>query len=148
MKRGGQVSIEYLLVLGLAFMILLPGGYLLYSFSQGSQDQVAGANIARAGTNIVATAESMYRVGKNSWNTIEINFPMNVRNVYIIDSDNELVIEYDTQVGVSEAVFFSRVNISGPPGLGGNISPSFEPGLTAVKVTPYGNYVEIREDLE
>jgi len=141
MRRAkGQASFEYILVVGLALVLLVPGTYLFYSFSKVSNDQVVGARINGAGNELLGTVEEVYAVGQNSWRTVTINFPDNVRNVYVLD-DEELVITYDTQNGVSDAVFFSKVNISAP--YGGNISLSFTPGLTKVKVSSLGSYVSL-----
>ena len=140
-----QASVEYLLVVGMAFIILLPGAYLFYQFSQGSGDEIVSARITRAGTEIIYTVEAMYAVGQNSWSTIDIEFPSTVTNVYVSAPANELIIQYDTQNGRSEAVFFSPVNITGA-GPGGNISlTGFQPGFTKVKVSSIAGSVEISE---
>jgi len=147
MKRGvrAQVSVEYMIVLGMALLLLLPGSYLFYSFSQGTNDQLIGAQITRAGLEILSTADAMYAVGQNSWSTITINFPENVKNIYILDNE-ELVVEYETQNGLSEAIFFSNINITGA--YSGNISYNFQYGLTKIKVSSMGSYVVIEELLE
>ncbi|MFC1648963.1 hypothetical protein ACFL1B_05930 [Nanoarchaeota archaeon] len=139
----GQVSVEYLMVVGIALMILVPGAVLFYNFSKGTSDQLASARINRAGVEILSTAEAMYAVGQNSWATVAIDFPETVKNIYILN-DDELVVRYEGQSGMTDAVFFSDISIVAPyPG--GNISSNFQPGLTKIKVASRGPDVEISE---
>ncbi len=145
MQRGGQVSVEYLLVLGMAFLLLVPGGYLFYSFSQGSQEQVAGSQITRSGDLIINTVKEVYSVGENSWSTVNINFPSGVQNIYVTGGGNELVIEYDSATGTSEAVFFSNINMTTPYAGGEITAGEFKSGLTKIKVSSQGDYVQLRE---
>jgi hypothetical protein len=130
-----------MLVLGVAFLVMLPAGYLFYSFTQSNQDTIEGSQITRSGREIVTKAEEMYTIGPNSWTTLEVNLPESVENVYV--NGRELVIRHQTQVGVSDAVFFSRINLTSP--YGGNISGNFTPGYTSVRVESNGTEVLVYE---
>lgn len=141
----GQISTEYLLVVGLAFLLMLPAGYVFYSYSQEQLDTLENAEITSAGQTIVSEAESMYTVGAGSWTTVRIQFPESVSNVRA--NSSEVTVTYETEAGKSEAVFFSRVDLT-TPYPGGNVSPGFEPGFTELRIQSNGSAVEVRETFE
>jgi len=145
--KKSQSGFEYILVVGIAMLLIVPGAILFYHYSSQSGDEMIRSQIDSIGHDIIDSAEKIYYIGANSWETINENFPENVRRVYINNNpgDFELVIEYDSHVGVSEAVFFSDVNITAPPGYGGSISDEVHAGLNVIKVTSLGDHVLINE---
>ncbi len=140
----GQISTEYLFMVGIAFLVMLPAGYLFYSYTQGQAETVNTARITQAGSLIVSEAESMYTVGTESWTTVRVQFPDSVENVQA--QGKEVTITYETQNGESQAVFFSRVNLS-TTYPGGNVSQDFTPGYTELRVRSLGPTVEVRETI-
>jgi hypothetical protein len=72
--------------------------------------------------------------------------PDGVKAFYILNN-YEVIIEYDSYGGLSQAVFYSDINITTPYSGGGisNISSFFHPGLNQVKVASRGNFVEVQE---
>ncbi len=147
MKRGGQVSVEYMMILGLAFFLLLPGAYLFYNYSQGSQTEMQGSQLHRAGTQIIDQVRAMYAAGENSWTTVGVNLPEQVTGFYILN-EKELVIEYETPFGKSETVFFSRVNMTtNQPEVDNrrNVTGNFHTGLMKIRVTSQGRKVMLKE---
>ncbi|MBN2053180.1 hypothetical protein JW756_06780 [Candidatus Woesearchaeota archaeon] len=148
----GQGAFEYVLVVGIAMLIIVPGAILFYNYSTKSEDQVARSQIELVGNDIIETVEKVYYIGENSWETLKINIPDNVRWVYILQN-SELVIEYDSQSGISEAVFFTdNINITTPYSIAGkeyisDVSADGEmhKGVRLIKVTSLGNRVLINE---
>jgi hypothetical protein len=145
--KKGQGAFEYILVVGIAMLLIVPGAILFYNYSSKSGDEMIRTQIDSVGKDIVDTAEKVYYTGANSWETLELDVPENVRRIYINNNpDNyELVIEYDSHIGVSEAVFFSDVNITATPGYGGSISSSVHAGLNVIKISSSGDSVLINE---
>ncbi|MBC8501126.1 MAG: hypothetical protein ISS25_04035 [Nanoarchaeota archaeon] len=142
MKKG-QVSVEYLFILTMALAIIIPGSVLFYNYSKDSNEQLVASQINRIGKNIISSAEQMYTIGKDSWVTIEVNFPESTRDAYIVD-DSELVITYQTTRGLTEAVFFTDITIKGAyPNT--NISSQFHHGHMNIKIESKGDHVLIGE---
>ena len=111
-KSKAQVSVEYLIIIGLSFAILIPGGYFFYNYSKSSNDGTIRTQITQIGTSMITSSESIYGLSEGSLVTLDLRYPSNIRDVYIL-SGNELVIKYELSSGMNEAVFFSKVELSG-----------------------------------
>lgn len=110
-QAKAQSSLEYLLIVALTFMIIIPTTYLFYSYSKESSQEISDAQITKLGKSIVDAAESIFYSGKGSKTVLELNVPDNIGSVAIIDG-RELVFNITTNFGASEVVFFSSVNIT------------------------------------
>src|SRR3989344_3885337 len=115
----GQISVEYLVILGVILVIMVPAGFLLFERAQQTTDQISNSQIIRIGNNLVSSIISIYSLGKNSWTTLEVNFPENTQEFYV-NSDNEIVAEFDTNKGRSQAIFFTDIPLQTP--FNGNIT--------------------------
>jgi uncharacterized protein (UPF0333 family) len=150
MRKKAQVSVEYMFIIGLAMTILIPGSMIFFKYSQSSNEGLVATQINRIGKNLIDTADSIYTVGKNSWTTMDTNFPESIFEMYIIEDAQELVIKYNTARGPTEAVFFSDTPIQGehPRTDDTNIqdiTPLFHPGMMHIKVESKGDVVIIGE---
>ena len=136
-SRSGQSSMEYLLVVALTFVIIVPTTYLFYSYSKESSTELSDAKITQLGRSIIDAAESIYYSGEGSKTVLELNMPDNIESAIIIDG-RELVFNIKTGFGVSEIVFFSSVTITTTPSdCNGNICNLPElgsPGLKKIKI--------------
>lgn len=111
-KKRGQVSIETLMILSLALLILIPASLIFFNYAQDSSAEVMSGQINMLGTNIMNKAEEMFVLGPNSWTTITVSIPSEVNMVRIINS-TDLVINYESPSGETQAVFFAtRFNLS------------------------------------
>ncbi len=107
----GQSSLEYLMIVALTFAIIVPTTYLFYSYSKESGEEIIDAQITKIGKSVVDAAESIFYSGQGSKTVLELNIPDNIDSALIIDG-KELVFNMTTNIGVSEIVFFSSVNIT------------------------------------
>ena len=108
---SGQSSLEYLLIVAITFILILPATYLFYNYSKESGYEITDAQVTKLGRNIVDAAESIFYSGQGSKTVLELNVPDNVDTAQIIDG-RELVFNVTTSFGVSEIVFFSSVNLT------------------------------------
>ena len=120
MKNKAQISLEYLIIIGLSFAVLIPTGYFFYSYSQSSSEETVRLQISQLGSEMVNNAESIYGLADGSLLTLDLKYPSNVRNIYILNS-KELIINYELSSGVNDAVFFSRIPLSGAYYLNGSL---------------------------
>jgi len=111
-RKRAQVSVEYLIIIGISFAILIPGGYFFYKYSQSSNEATIRTQISQVGNSILTNAESIYGLADGSLVTLDLRYPKNVRDMYILDG-KELVIKYEVSSGINEAVFFSKVSLAG-----------------------------------
>ncbi len=114
MKVRGQVTLEYVLVIGFAFAIIIPGIYFFSLYSQQSASTLAANQYAKLGQDILATAVETLAQGKGSWTILDTLVPKSVQNITTSSDGKELIITFNTPDGPSDTVFFSdEVNLSG-----------------------------------
>lgn len=142
LKSKAQISVEYLIIIAVSFTILLSGGYFFYGYSKNSNDETIRTQITQIGDSIITSAESIYGLSDGSLVTLDLRYPKNIRDIYILDN-NEIVIRYELTSGVNEAVFFSKIAISGNftyPDRTSCISPCGNSSITPKNNTEQGNH--------
>jgi hypothetical protein len=112
MSFKGQVSVEYLIIIGLSFAVLIPTGYFFYAYSQTSNDEAIRLQINQLGNELLKNAESIYGLAEGSLISVDIRYPKNIRDMYVLNQ-NELVIRFELTSGYNDAVFFSKIPLSG-----------------------------------
>lgn len=80
MKKG-QVSMEYLLVLGFLLLLLIPLLVLYNSTQKDTQDQLVEAQARKVGNLIRDAAERVYFAGEPAQETLQLQFPRNIKNI-------------------------------------------------------------------
>lgn len=141
-----QVSFEYLVIVGLAIMIIVPSLLFFLTFSGGNEVSATHNRVNEIGLDMVRTAANTYALGKHSWLTLDVNLPEGVEGVYLTDSD-ELVIRYHTNYGLSEALFFPNVALTNSSGVitAGeyNSIVADRPGIVSFKFTSLGDRINV-----
>ena len=105
-----QSALEYLLVIALVLGIIVPTTYLLFRYSSESNAEIVDSRIIKIGRSIIDTAETVYFSGEGAKIVVELTMPEGVDDVHIL-SNRELVFSITTEIGETESVFFSSVNI-------------------------------------
>ena len=113
-QAKGQSSVEYILIVALTFALIIPATYLFYTYSKDSGQEVTDAQITQIGKSIVDTAETIYYSGIGSKTILEMNVPEAITSAVIIEG-RELVFNVTSEIGISEIVFFSKINITTLP---------------------------------
>src|SRR3989338_6086833 len=134
-QKSSQSALEYLMIIGITFAIIVPTVYLFFSYSRDSNLQITYAIISSMGNEIISNAESIYYSGENSKTVLELTMPDNINNVVIV-SNMELIFNLTTQIGEIETVFFSKVNITGNSCAGNICDISFiaDEGLQRIRI--------------
>ncbi len=110
-SRVSQSSLEYLMIIALTFAIMVPTTYLFFNYSRESTQEIVDAQVTKLGRSIVDSAETIFYSGEGSRTLLELTVPEGITNILIIDG-KELVFNVTSAFGVSEIVFFSRVNMT------------------------------------
>lgn len=129
----GQVSIEYLLVVGFTFLLLVP---LLVLFSYTQRDTTSSlieSNAQNAGTAIRDAAERVYFAGEPSQETVQVTFPDEIKSIE--GTNDSLLFTIYGPNGEYELPIYSVAPIQG------NISPG--KGPRSVTVIAQGGVVHI-----
>ncbi len=128
MDRKAQASMEYLIVVGVAFLVMIPTIYFFFSYSKDSGQEISTSQLDSIGREMVQTAETLLYSGSGSKTTMKLSIPQGVQHAFIVDQ-REIVFNASTAIGYSELVFFSRVNLTSSLGCG--LGPCTIPGIAA-----------------
>lgn len=149
----GQISVEYLIILGVAVAAILPAGYFFYQYSINSNDNAIRSQIETIGNQMLTNAESVYGLAEGSKISLEVNLPNKIKDIIIINQE-ELIIKYELSTGITESVFFSKIKLSGnisypqrqeitPPGINTTITKTNIIGKNTLLFESKNNYVLI-----
>ena len=137
---SGQVSIEYMIIIGFVTVITIPLIIIYHSFIQESNDEITSTQVSQIAKKIVDAAESVYYLGEPSQTTLKVNIPDNVVAVdlekgSLETSYYEVIFNISTKSGIAEIVQNSPVNITG--------SLPVNKGTYTITVKAKPDYVEV-----
>lgn len=113
-KRGGkqgQISLEYMSIVGLATLVAISLLALSHYYSKQTEITINTNQIDRIGKEIVDTAESMYYYGEPSRTTLKVYIPDGINEISI--GNNELNFKVRTKEGEADMFYSSSVNLQG-----------------------------------
>src|SRR3989338_599919 len=142
-----QSSMEFLIVIGIAFLVIVPATYFFLNFSRESAEEITFYQFEAIGRDIVSTAESLFYSGESSKTVISLRMPKGIESAAIIDK-RELVFNVSTSSGYTDFVFFSRVNLTPSASCGGSVCALEElssAGVRNIKLTALDSSVQIEQ---
>lgn len=133
-------------------MVIVPTLLFFLTFTGTSADSVSHSRVNEIGMEMMETAQNVYALGRHSWLTLDVNVPDSVDGFYISNS-SEIVIQYNTKYGLTDAVFYPRNDlvILNASGLGLNsaeelnIIAAGRPGVMSLRFTSQGQNVTVEE---
>lgn len=115
MKKGckSQISMEYIMIIAISLMILLPGVYFFRNFVFESNDQILNSRLNEISAQIVSKARKMHYYGPPSKSVLQIDMPPQVEKMYVLNLANEyyLVFNILTTKGPQNIYFLSEQKI-------------------------------------
>ena len=133
MKKRGQISIELVITVGFALLLIIPLTILLYDHTMRTYENVNNNQAGLIARKITDTANSVYYLGQPTSTTLKVYMPENIASIAI--NGREIVFLGDDD---SEIVSTANINMSG------NLSSSS--GLRYIVITAFENYVNLSED--
>ncbi|MBI5149137.1 hypothetical protein HZA33_05655 [Candidatus Pacearchaeota archaeon] len=131
--RRGQVSIEYMVIVGFTTAILAALIAIAYFYSSESKTEITANQIDAAARQIIDNARSVYYAGSPAKTTLDLTFPDGIKEITITPSLLTFIITiHGTDTTLS---YTSKVNLTG------SISPS--PGLRHVSIEAKDGSVQI-----
>ena len=146
MRRKGQSAVEYLTMVALSLLIIVPTAYYVLTYAQDIQSKTQTRQLGVVGRDILSTVEEVYATERGSFIRLTLQLPETARNVTVKDN-REIAIEVQTRIGESDLVFFSEhVNVTNST----TTNPCSDtctlpmgPGANNIKVENNGNQVAI-----
>ena len=112
-KCRAQVSLEYLMVFAVAFLMTLPLVIIYITQTQNVRADVTNAEMYKIASKIVDYAEEVYFIGPPSQRTIEIYFPAGINSVTLSNNmlifnvtttDHNYLVEKETVANITGAI--------------------------------------------
>jgi len=135
MLRRGQVSTEYLIVIGFVVFLVLGIIGIAFFYTSTTNDQIKVSQVSNLANKIVSSAESVFYAGEPSKLTLTGYMPIGVNSIQILSG--EIVVNMTTSSGITIMSFSSNVPLSG------NISSN--EGVKRIEVLAQQNEVLISE---
>jgi len=109
--KKGQISIEYLIVIGFVTISLVTILVVAFYYSSSLQDRIKINQIVNFADEIAKNAEAIYYAGEPSQVTIRPYMPEGVTGVLI--SNKDIVFNVTTLSGMTQVIPVCRVNVTG-----------------------------------
>ena len=111
-KKEGQISVEYMFLIGFATIITIPLIIIYQTFVYESTEEISSTQINQVAKKVVDAAESVYYLGEPSQTSLRVNIPNNIASVDL-SAGYEVVFKINTRSGTADIVQNSAVNITG-----------------------------------
>ncbi|MFH1770225.1 MAG: hypothetical protein ABH828_01575 [archaeon] len=135
MVKKGQVSMEFLLVTGFAFLLLIPILILFLTQTQDINEDVTAAQVNKLGEELVGSVNNVYYLGEPTKKTINAYIPKYVESITF--DQNRIIFNVDTGDWAYVVTKIAVANISG------NLDSNA--GLHTIEIIAQGNSVIIQE---
>lgn len=116
MNKRGQISVEYIMIISIAMLILLPGAYLMRNYVFESSDALLTNRLGEISNELLAKSRKMYYYGPPSKSTIIVEMPDQISSMYILSvPDNDeyyLAFNIITSRGEDEIYYDSEVALN------------------------------------
>ena len=134
-EKEGQISAEYLIVVGFIIFILI--GILVTSlfYSNLISNNIKISQVGNFANKIISSAEKVFYSGEPSLATITVYLPSGVQGISI--SGKEIVLNVSTTNGINRISYSSKVPING-------VITKTE-GVKKIKIVAFAGNVSINE---
>jgi uncharacterized protein (UPF0333 family) len=113
-KKGnfmkGQVSIEFLIIVGFAMLISIPLIYIFYIQSESVNSEITSAQVDKIASEVRDAADEVYYLGSPSKKTVTVYMPDSVKSITLIGTT--IIFNVSTSQGRYEVVKWSVANFS------------------------------------
>lgn len=110
MKKG-QISVEYLIVIGFVVFLVISIVGIGYFYASGIRDRIRVNQVTTFASKLISSSESVFYAGEPSKLTITAYLPVGIRSIEVIE--NDLIISMTTNSGITTMAFTSNVPING-----------------------------------
>lgn len=128
-RKKAQAMVEYLMVIAIALLILVPTVIFFSSQTRTVTAEATFAKLDSFGFSLVELIDSMYILGEDSRTTLDINMPQGLQNITVINSTsgayasgNDVVLEVNL-AGIDSQLLY----VSTYPFFIGNCSDGVKP---------------------
>ncbi len=111
MKKSGQASVEFMIIMGFMISILIPLSILYYEQLNTMTTSVKSVQLNKVANEVVDKAEEAYYLGSPTKITMKAYIPSGVESVII--RNHEVDFKLKTNTGINDIFALSKVNLTG-----------------------------------
>ena len=111
MKKEGQISAEYLIVVGFIIFIIIGVLGVGLFYSSLISDSIKMNHVRNFATKIISSSESVFYSGEPSLATITAYLPSGIEGIGIVEK--EILFNVSTSTGMTRISFSSNVPLRG-----------------------------------
>ena len=111
MRKRGQISLEYLILIGFIVFLIVAALGSAFFYSSVLRDQLKFKQLESFADNVILNSESVFFAGAPSQTTINAYLPDGVEGIGVLS--DEIVFNVSTESGTSVISFGSEVPLSG-----------------------------------
>jgi len=158
-KKKGQISVEFALLIGFITFLLLATIGIAYYYSGSAKNQIKVNSIDKVGKKIADTADSICFLGPPSKATIRISIPEGVQEAILLEGpeseDGMWGINLKTVIkgeAVSDMIYETQCELTDNNPSGGDVTTSLEKqgiksiSFTAERNTEYSSIIYVEMD--
>jgi hypothetical protein len=134
-KRGSikaQIGMEYILIITIALMILIPGIYLFRNYAFESNDRIVDRRLADISNQLLSKAVKMYYYGAPSRTTFSVEMPPQIGKMYILSvaegNESYLIFTALSSSGEKNYIYDSKIPLDAQAELCNDINPECAKG--------------------
>ncbi|MDO8740018.1 MAG: hypothetical protein Q7J54_00400 [Candidatus Woesearchaeota archaeon] len=131
MKKRGQASTEYMIIIGFVALVLIPLIVIFYKQGASTKDQITTSEADQIAKKITDAADSVYYMGEPSKMTLKLYMPENVKEISF--SGREIRFKVATANGMTDITSVAATNMMG--------SIDNSQGIKFIVVEARGDYV-------
>jgi uncharacterized protein (UPF0333 family) len=105
--KAAQVSLEYLAVVAISFLLLVPGLYFMLEYTKGTAASIKSFQVNQVGHLIIDSANTVDGYGRDARLVIQIEMPDGIKNI----SAHGKSLSMDL-LGQGSSLFTSKVNMT------------------------------------
>ena len=87
MEKRGQIAVEYILIIAIALMILIPAVYVFRNYAFESNERIMEQRLAELSNEIIVKASKIYYYGPPSKSVVSLEMPPQINNMYVLFSN-------------------------------------------------------------
>jgi hypothetical protein len=113
MKKRGQFSVEYIMIVAISLLILLPGIYIFRNYAFESNDRMLENRLNEVANSILLRSKKMHYFGPPSKSIVEVEMPPGIGSMFIKNQGNEYYLGFIvlTSSGEKELLYDSNIPI-------------------------------------
>lgn len=131
MKKRGQASTEYLIIIGFVALVLIPLLVIFYKQGSATKDQINTSEIDQIAKKIIDAVDSVYYLGEPSKTTLRVYMPENVEEISF--NGRELRFRVNTANGITDITSVAVTSMMG--------SVDSSQGIKSIIIEARSNYV-------